>query len=147
MVLRLNGHGLMVRIHDLRAASGRLAPIPEKSMVVAERHSLLSSNTVSLLTREQTPRPRTECKLISVPLMIILIVLCIGHVEITPWSRAGTNDVKNELRLDPQGGGGVYKCCYIPVCFGLSGSTIKNTSWESAWPFISFPRCYEVQMV
>ena len=59
---RGSGRGLMVRIYDLRAASCGFESQKE-SMVVAGRASdlnlLLSSSKVSLLTREQTPRPRT----------------------------------------------------------------------------------------
>jgi len=54
-----SSRGLMVRIHDLRAASCGFESL-KKSMVVAGRASdlnlLLSSRKVSLLTREQTPR-------------------------------------------------------------------------------------------
>ena len=55
----------------------------------SDPNSPVSSNKVSLLTGEQTLRPRTginnmEYKLISVPLMKILIAVYIGYVEITP---------------------------------------------------------------
>jgi len=72
-------------------------------MVVAGRasglNSLLSLNKVSLLTEEQTPRPcaginNAEYKLISVPLMIVLLAVYIGYMEITPRPRTGMNNVE-----------------------------------------------------
>ena len=52
----------MVRMHDLFAHSESSVQIPKKSTVVAGRasdlNSLLRSDKVSLLTMEQTPRPR-----------------------------------------------------------------------------------------
>jgi len=70
-----SGHGLMVRIHVLLAASREFKKVNGGI-------SLLSSNKVSRLTSEQTLPPGTgnnnvEYKLISVPLMITLIAVCI----------------------------------------------------------------------
>jgi len=63
--------GLMVRIAGV-TCNESWVQIPEKPMVAAGRasdlNSFLSSNKVSLLTGEQTPRPHTE----------------INNVEITP---------------------------------------------------------------
>ena len=80
--------------------------IPEKSTVVTGRasdhNSLLCSGKVSLLTMEQTPRPRTDYELISVPLLTILIVLYIGYVEITPWPVQGISSINKARSLGTQ---------------------------------------------
>jgi len=52
-----SSHGLVIRIHDLRAASRGLKSW--KSWWQEGLNSLLSSNKVSLLSREQTPQPCT----------------------------------------------------------------------------------------
>ena len=77
-----------------------------------KRASRVPTRSSPCLTRELTPRPRTginnaEYKLISVPLMIILIAVYIGYVEITPrpvqglimWSINGSTEIRIELGL------------------------------------------------
>ena len=83
----------------------------------SDSNSLISYDKICLLTREQTPRPRTEYKLISVPLVIILIVLYIGYVEITPRPVQGISGYKLH---DP----------------GQGISRQKQRMWEN-----NYPRC------
>jgi len=79
-----------------------------KSMAVrgraSDRNSLLSSNKITWLARKQTQRFRgctndVEYKLISVPLMIIIIIIAVymGYVEITPRPVQGVIILQSEM--------------------------------------------------